>query len=192
MKLFTFNVILYHSHPITTIWEQVEVKSFDFKSETLIGAKRFATCAMLAHHIPDNIALLRDPVFWSRWFPLAIVPNSYRMSQAMFDTQMRLELILRGADDDIQEPIAMKHIKKNIRGKVLNFLSDGVTRKKCEIQDAIECHEKSLWNAIDKLLMQGKIRRVKHGYYQIVSQPRPSEHETKNGMYIAGECHESS
>ena len=88
---------------MSTCWIPVKTDFFHLLAKTVIGAKRFATRTTLNHHIHENMAILKDPVFWSPWFPSDTVPNAYRMSKPMFDMHMRIDLKLEGDDDELEE-----------------------------------------------------------------------------------------
>ena len=57
--------------------------------------------------------------------------------------------------------------KNSIKLEILAFLSDGVVREKSEIREAIDCHPNTVTRSLDRLLIEKRVKRVKHGHYQI-------------------------
>ena len=97
---FNFNVLTekYNRFPKQgeKHWQKHHEDTFSILSPTFIGGKRKAT-RILYNEIetPKGCELFRDPLWWYRWYPLAITPNSYRLSSLYQGYRIRAELILK-------------------------------------------------------------------------------------------------
>lgn len=84
----------YHQNVDKSRWENINTEHLDIPNLTEIGAKRIAT-AFLQNEIkmPEVSLWHRESLSWSRWFPLAMAHDSYKITRIFEKYHLRAELL---------------------------------------------------------------------------------------------------